>query len=134
MCQRIPLARATHFMAQIVLGVEALHNRGIIHRDLKPENILIDAKGHLVIADLGLSRLFKNEARCCEAEKVVYEQHFRSADPGEHEAREVTITGCGTLEYIAPEVLMNVEYDYKADIFAMGVIFHLMLFGRVSTL
>lgn len=31
------------YLAEIVLAVERLHERGVIYRDLKPENILIDA-------------------------------------------------------------------------------------------
>ncbi|KAI0342536.1 kinase-like protein [Trametopsis cervina] len=39
--------------AELVLGIESLHNLGIVHHDLKPENILIDADGHCRIADFG---------------------------------------------------------------------------------
>ncbi|KAJ5475309.1 hypothetical protein N7539_008375 [Penicillium diatomitis] len=45
------------YIAEVVLGVEHLHNRGIVHRDLKPDNLLIDQKGHLKLTDFGLSRM-----------------------------------------------------------------------------
>ncbi|KAJ5702680.1 hypothetical protein N7488_010228 [Penicillium malachiteum] len=45
------------YIAEVVLGVEHLHNRGIVHRDLKPDNLLIDATGHLKLTDFGLSRM-----------------------------------------------------------------------------
>ena len=45
------------YIAEIIVGVDDLHNRGIIHRDLKPDNILIDKNGHLKLTDFGLSRL-----------------------------------------------------------------------------
>lgn len=48
---------AHDFIAQIVVGVDDLHQRGIIHRDLKPDNILIDAHGHLKLTDFGLLRI-----------------------------------------------------------------------------
>ncbi|PGH13059.1 AGC protein kinase [Helicocarpus griseus UAMH5409] len=48
---------AKKYIAEVVLGVEHLHERGIVHRDLKPDNLLIDAKGHLKLTDFGLSRM-----------------------------------------------------------------------------
>ncbi|KAJ5641306.1 hypothetical protein N7490_005306 [Penicillium lividum] len=45
------------YIAEVVLGVEHLHDRGIVHRDLKPDNLLIDHRGHLKLTDFGLSRM-----------------------------------------------------------------------------
>ncbi|KAL1921365.1 uncharacterized protein VTP21DRAFT_11081 [Calcarisporiella thermophila] len=50
-------AWARNYLAEVVLGLEFLHNRGIIHRDLKPDNLLIDQNGHLKLTDFGLSRI-----------------------------------------------------------------------------
>jgi serine/threonine-protein kinase RIM15 len=44
------------YMAEMIVSVDALHRLGYIHRDLKPDNFLIDAQGHLVLADFGLSK------------------------------------------------------------------------------
>lgn len=44
------------YMAEMILSVNALHRLGYIHRDLKPDNFLIDDRGHLVLADFGLSK------------------------------------------------------------------------------
>ncbi|KAJ5183893.1 hypothetical protein N7492_001509 [Penicillium capsulatum] len=53
----LPEDWAKNYIAEVVLGVEHLHNRGIVHRDLKPDNLLIDQTGHLKLTDFGLSRM-----------------------------------------------------------------------------
>ncbi|KAK9478378.1 PAS domain-containing protein-containing protein [Lipomyces japonicus] len=45
------------YIAEVVLGIENLHDKGIVHRDLKPDNLLIDKHGHLKMTDFGLSRM-----------------------------------------------------------------------------
>ncbi|KUL89671.1 hypothetical protein ZTR_00538 [Talaromyces verruculosus] len=55
--QGLPEDWAKKYIAEVVLGVEHLHNRGIVHRDLKPDNLLIDQRGHLKLTDFGLSRM-----------------------------------------------------------------------------
>ena len=55
---------------------------GIIYRDIKLENILLDADGHIVLTDFGLSKDFL---------------------PNDKEQR--TYSFCGTIEYMAPEVV-----------------------------
>ena len=46
---------AKFYAAELALAVNHIHKQNIIHRDLKPENMLIDNKGHLKLADFGLS-------------------------------------------------------------------------------
>lgn len=66
------------YIAEIVLAMEQLHLRGIIYRDIKLENILVDADGHIVITDFGLSK---------------------QLIPG---ISDRTFSFCGTIEYMAP--------------------------------
>lgn len=51
---------AKFYVAELVLAVSYLHQQEIIHRDLKPENMLLDNKGHLKLADFGLSNQAEN--------------------------------------------------------------------------
>ncbi|KAF9193325.1 hypothetical protein BGZ51_003599 [Haplosporangium sp. Z 767] len=54
---RLPEDWARNYLAEVVLGLEYLHNAGVVHRDLKPDNLLIDQNGHLKLTDFGLSRV-----------------------------------------------------------------------------
>ncbi|KAG0280527.1 hypothetical protein BGZ95_009763 [Linnemannia exigua] len=54
---RLPEDWARNYLAEVVLGLEYLHNAGVVHRDLKPDNLLIDQNGHLKLTDFGLSRI-----------------------------------------------------------------------------
>ncbi|EIW82330.1 hypothetical protein CONPUDRAFT_81831 [Coniophora puteana RWD-64-598 SS2] len=53
----LPEEWTKNYIAEVVLGLEYLHERGIVHRDLKPDNLLIDQHGHLKLTDFGLSRI-----------------------------------------------------------------------------
>ncbi|KAL4466816.1 hypothetical protein ABPG74_010413 [Tetrahymena malaccensis] len=96
--------KAAYYSAEIILGIEALHSNNIIYRDLKPENILIDHKGHLRLADFGLS-------------KKGVKDHER------------TNSLCGTPEYLAPEILLNNGHTKMVDWWSLGAILYEMLTG-----
>ncbi|KDR83874.1 hypothetical protein GALMADRAFT_110858 [Galerina marginata CBS 339.88] len=53
----LPEEWTKNYIAEVVLGLEYLHQRGVVHRDLKPDNLLIDSHGHLKLTDFGLSRI-----------------------------------------------------------------------------
>ncbi len=100
---------------------------------MKPANLLIGRDGHLVIADLGLARSFGEHD--ADGEQIV-----ARIDPSPerlHEmmvgnGRNVTDRGCGTAEYIAPEVYRGEEYAYPVDVWAFGVIMYELLVEKVS--
>lgn len=94
------------YIAEIVLAMEQLHKRRIIYRDIKLENILLDSDGHIVITDFGLSK---------------------QLPPGS----DRTHSFCGTIEYMAPEVVKNgpAGHDMSVDWWSVGVLCYELLTG-----
>ncbi|XP_049716061.1 ribosomal protein S6 kinase-related protein [Elephas maximus indicus] len=92
------------FAAELVLVLCYLHDLGIIHRDVKMENILLDERGHLKLTDFGLSRHLPQGAQA--------------------------YTICGTLQYMAPEVLSGGPYNHAADWWSLGVLLFSLATGK----
>eukprot|EP01105_Mastigella_eilhardi_P009517 TRINITY_DN2247_c0_g1_i2.p1 TRINITY_DN2247_c0_g1~~TRINITY_DN2247_c0_g1_i2.p1 ORF type:complete len:328 (-),score=60.07 TRINITY_DN2247_c0_g1_i2:123-1106(-) len=92
---------AKFFLAEIVLALEYMHNRGIIYRDLKPENIMLDVDGHVKLTDFGFSKRVPDR----------------------------TWTLCGTPEYLAPEVIQGAGHNRAVDWWSLGILTYEMLSG-----
>ncbi|KAM3723283.1 Ribosomal protein S6 kinase beta [Dirofilaria immitis] len=95
---------AAFYLSEIVCSLEHLHRQGIIYRDLKPENILLDSRGHVKLTDFGLCK-----------ESI--------------EGDQKTHTFCGTIEYMAPEILMRVGHNKAVDWWSLGALTFDMLTG-----
>uniref|UniRef100_A0A8C5AZT3 Ribosomal protein S6 kinase n=1 Tax=Gadus morhua TaxID=8049 RepID=A0A8C5AZT3_GADMO len=94
------------YLAELALALDHLHSLGIIYRDLKPENILLDEDGHIKITDFGLSK------EAIENDKRAY-------------------SFCGTIEYMAPEVVNRRGHTQSADWWSFGVLMFEMLTGSL---
>lgn len=89
---------ASFYMAEMVLALEHLHHTvGVVYRDLKPENCLLDSEGHLLLTDFGLSKV---------------------AVDGDYRCNSMT----GTVEYMAPEVIMQKHYGTAVDWWSLGIL------------
>jgi calcium/calmodulin-dependent protein kinase I len=116
---------ACHLIHQVVDGVTYLHSQGCIHRDLKPENLLMvgrdpntDEYMQVKICDFGLSAM-----RTISASDAEFNENLQKFN--------------GTEEYLAPEVFITAashkngeHYTGKIDVWAIGVIYYIMLSGR----
>ncbi|XP_055348902.1 aurora kinase C-like isoform X2 [Paramacrobiotus metropolitanus] len=94
---------AATYVYELTTALMYCHERKIIHRDIKPENLLLGIYGELKIADFGWS---------------VHSPSSRRA------------TMCGTLDYLAPEMVEGKSHDESIDIWCLGILTYELLTGR----
>eukprot|EP00760_Papus_ankaliazontas_P015665 PhM_4_TR16654/c0_g1_i1/m.70061 len=94
-----------HVAYSIVHAMDSIHSKKILHRDLKPSNVLVASSGVVKVCDFGVSRLL--------------------GDGG------VAMTTTGSQLYFAPERVTNIKgYDFKADVWSIGVLLAYCAVGR----
>ncbi|NP_001161528.1 doublecortin-like protein kinase [Saccoglossus kowalevskii] len=96
---------ASGMIYNLASAVKYLHMMNILHRDIKPENLLVceheDGSKSIKLGDFGLATI----------------------------VTEPLFTVCGTPTYVAPEILMEIGYGLKVDVWAAGVITYILLCG-----
>ncbi|KAM0332192.1 hypothetical protein ACHAQA_002467 [Verticillium albo-atrum] len=97
---------AAFYMAELLLAISHLHtNLGVVYRDLKPENCLLDAEGHLLLTDFGLSKVAVDSGDQCNSM-------------------------LGTVEYMAPEVILGRKYGKAVDWWSYGALGYDLMTGN----
>ncbi|KAK3230702.1 hypothetical protein Dsin_002583 [Dipteronia sinensis] len=89
------------YIASLTNALAYCHEKHVIHRDIKPENLLLDHESRLKIADFGWSV----------------------------QSRSKRHTMCGTLDYLAPEMVENKAHDYAVDNWTLGILCYEFLYG-----
>ncbi|KAF2074231.1 hypothetical protein CYY_004477 [Polysphondylium violaceum] len=94
-----------YYVYQVIMAVQYLHQHKVIHRDLKLGNLFIDNM-RIKLGDFGLSTKVEHDGE-----------------------RKKTI--CGTPNYIAPEILENLNgHSYEVDVWSIGIILYTLLIGK----
>jgi len=100
---------AQKYFNALTSAVEYLHKKGVSHRDIKPENILLSENDILKLSDFGMATVFRHQG----VERLLERR-------------------CGTLPYIAPELLSRNQYHAEpADIWSCGIVLVTMLTGEL---
>ena len=93
---------AKNIFKQLILTLKYLHNMNIVHRDIKPDNILLELDNTIKLCDFGVSKQIKKG--------------------------QFLTDSCGTPAFIAPEILLGIEYDpYLTDIWSSGVVLYIIV-------
>ena len=102
----LPAELAFDIALQVTRGLQAIHHAGVIHRDLKSPNIMRDRRGRVRVMDFGIAK---------------------------QSGSDTTLGGqvVGTPEYMSPEQARGRKVDFRADLYALGVVIYEIFTGRV---
>ncbi len=117
--------RVVDVFGQLAEGVIALHDRGILHRDLKPANVMVRNDGSVVLLDFGLvQQLAHGDGEMFRQSPGAVPE---SSESGASDGRRIT----GSVAYMAPEQAEGQPLSEASDWYAVGVMLHEVLTGRL---
>jgi serine/threonine protein kinase len=103
--ERLAFDTVADIAAQVAEGLDHAQRFAIVHRDVKPANIMVSATGHTKLTDFG----------------VAYVPSSTMTQAG---------TALGSPKYMAPEQVIGLPVDPRADVFSLGVVLYEMLVGK----
>ena len=110
----LPIEAALPIIKQVCAAVAEAHRVRVIHRDLKPDNIILQGKDaasvSVKVVDFGVAKLV--------------------GDDGSTGSLTVEGKVCGSPAYMSPEQCRGAEFDYRCDIYSLGVVIFEMLTGK----
>ncbi|KOO27588.1 protein kinase [Chrysochromulina tobinii] len=89
------------WFVQLVAGLAYAHSKRVLHRDLKPENVFVTLDGSCKIGDFGISRVLETSG-------------------------DLAQTAVGSPVYLSPEIVKGAQYDYRSDVWSLGVTLYKM--------
>lgn len=101
--RRLDLQYVKYILAQLILALEHIHEKGYIHRDIKSENILISKDGSIKLCDFGFSKKINSHQK--------------------------TYSFVGTLDYLSPEIISKSGHNKMVDLWELGILTYELLVG-----
>ena len=103
--KRLPEAEVSNIGRQLVKALNYLHSEKVIHRDMKPQNVLVSSNGTIKLCDFGFARALSSYTTVLTSIK-------------------------GTPLYMAPELVQELPYDGRVDLWSLGVICYELFVGQ----
>ena len=104
----LPIPRVRHVLREAALALGHAHRRRIVHRDVKPANIMLDDDGRVILTDFGISKAVQDTGQLTGTGTII-----------------------GTPHYMAPEQARGQEVDGRADQYALAIVGHRVLTGKL---
>ncbi|KAI3465351.1 hypothetical protein Pfo_022014 [Paulownia fortunei] len=125
---------ARFYMAESILAIHSIHQHSYVHRDIKPDNLILDKNGHLKLSDFGLCKPLEKYSSMLLEDDDFTTQDSRTEGDGhtgtdtapwlmakeqlqqwKRNRRALAYSTVGTLDYMAPEVLLKKGYGMECD-------------------